>query len=127
MRILIDTHVLIWYLNGDDNLSQKLVRIIEDETNIIVISTARLWEIAIKLSSGKVGFEIALSEIEKYINEKDVELLNIDFQSLTVLAQLPYHHRDPFDRLLIAQAISQNASIISADRHFTTYAVDVIW
>jgi len=67
-----------------------------------------------------------LDAIQKYINEKDVELLNIQFDSLIILSDLPYHHKDPFDRFLIAQAIAENISIISVDKYFKSYAVNII-
>ena len=126
MRILIDTHILIWYLNGDENLAPHLRQIIEDQNNKSVISTVSLWEIAIKIGAKKLSLDISLDAIQKYINEKDVELLNIQFDSLIILSDLPYHHKDPFDRFLIAQAIAENISIISVDKYFKSYAVNII-
>jgi PIN domain nuclease of toxin-antitoxin system len=127
MRIIIDTHVLIWYLNGDEDLPVHLIKIIEDPNNIIVISVVSLWELTIKISSKKLEIDISLSQIQQYIKSKDVELLDIQFDSFVSLLDLPYHHRDPFGRMLIAQAISQNLPIISADRHFQSYPINVIW
>lgn len=127
MRILIDTHILIWYLNGDENLAPHLRQIIEDPNNTPVISTVSLWEIAIKIGAKRLSLDISLSLIQNYINEKDIELLNIKFDSLIVLSDLPYHHKDPFDRFLIAQAIAENISIISLDRYFSSYSVNVIY
>lgn len=127
MRILIDTHVLIGYLNGDADLSPHLLKILENPDNKIIISTVSLWELTIKISLKKLEIDKSLSEIEQYINDKDVELLDIKFNSLTALSSLPYHHKDPFDRLLIAQAIAENLSIVSADRYFHAYPINVIW
>jgi len=126
MRILIDTHILIWYLNGDENLGPHLKQIIEDQNNKIVISTVSLWEIAIKIGAKKLELALSLSAIEKYIEDKEVELLNIQFNSLIILSELAYHHKDPFDRLLIAQAMAENISMISADQHFKSYPVNLI-
>ncbi|HEY4194057.1 MAG TPA: type II toxin-antitoxin system VapC family toxin [Mucilaginibacter sp.] len=127
MRILIDTHILIWYLNGDNTLPSNLLAIIENEQNQIIVSTISLWEITIKISSGKLELTKTLAEIEKYLAGKELQLLHIGFDALIKLKDLPYYHRDPFDRLLIAQAISENLTIISADRHFEAYLVEVIW
>ena len=127
MRFLIDTHILIWYLNGDNILPKRLIEIIENENNKIVVSTVSLWEITIKISSGKLDVSKSLNQIEGYLEERDVELLDIKFNSLANLLDLPYHHRDPFDRLLIAQAITEKLTIISADRHFDSYPVKVVW
>lgn len=127
MRIIIDTHVLIWYLNGDKELSAHLIEIVEDPENTIIISVASLWEITIKLAKEKLKTEISLSQIQEYIKSRDIELLDIGFDSLTELLKLPSHHGDPFDRMLIAQAKALNLPIISADRHFASYPINVIW
>jgi PIN domain nuclease of toxin-antitoxin system len=127
MRVLIDTHVLIWYLNGDNILPVRIVNIIENERNKIVVSTVSLWEITIKLSAGKLEMFKTLQEIKQYFEDKDIELLDINFNALLSLLNLPYYHKDPFDRLLISQAIAEDLSIISADKHFEAYPAKVIW
>jgi PIN domain nuclease of toxin-antitoxin system len=76
---------------------------------------------------GKLELSLSLKQIEEYLKDKDVELLDIKFEPLIKLLDLPHHRRDPFDRLLIAQAISENLTIISADSHFAAYPVEVIW
>ena len=127
MRVLIDTHVLIWYLNGDKVLPSRTADILSNNDNKLFVSTISLWEIAIKISLGKLELSLSLKQIEEYLKDKDVELLDIKFEPLIKLLDLPHHHRDPFDRLLIAQAISEKLTIISADRHFAAYPVEVIW
>jgi PIN domain nuclease of toxin-antitoxin system len=127
MRIIIDTHVLIWYLNGDKELPARLIKTVEDPNNTIVISVATLWEITIKLAKEKLKTGISLDQIQEYIKSRDVELLDVEFNSLLALLKLPYHHGDPFDRMLIAQATAFNLPIISADRHFAAYPINVIW
>ena len=127
MSFLIDTHVLIWYLDGNNKLEDKIRERINDEQNIIVVSIASLWELAIKQRLGKLNTKITLSEIQNHIIKREFKLLNISFQHLGTLDVLPHHHGDPFDHMLIAQAISENLTIISADRHFDSYPVKVIW
>lgn len=127
MRILIDTHILIWYLDGSGKLPSKFHDKLNDAQNRIVISVASLWELAIKISLRKIELNKTLSEIHSYLIERDFGLLNISFEHLKVLSILPHHHRDPFDRLLIAQAISEDLTFISADQHFKSYPVNVIW
>jgi PIN domain nuclease of toxin-antitoxin system len=126
MRYLIDTHILIWYINGDKNLSDKQIHLIENPGNKLVISIVSFWELTVKLSLNKLRLDKDLRQIEEYILERDFEILNISFDHLNTLSELPHHHKDPFDRLLIAQAITENLTIISADQHFTAYPVPVI-
>jgi len=128
MRYLIDTHVLIWYLEGDEKLAPGLRKELDDEGNIVVISIASLWEIAIKRAKNKekIDFKITLPEIEAYIFGRDFMLLNIAFKHLHLLLELPMHHDDPFDRLIISQAISENLTLISVDKHFKFYSVNLI-
>lgn len=127
MRYLIDTHVLIWYLNGDTDLSERYITLMHDPQNQLYISIVSIWEITIKLSLNKLDLTKSIKQIEEYILSKDYKVLNISFEHLKTLSELPHHHNDPFDRLLIAQAISENLTIISADRHFSAYPAGVIW
>jgi PIN domain nuclease of toxin-antitoxin system len=127
MRILLDTHVLIWYLHGDKNLPSHIKEIIDDPGNEIAISTISLWEIAIKINSGKLKMSMSLQQMQDFFATKDVEWINIKFSALSELSALPFHHKDPFDRLLIAQAKAENLTIISADQHFGAYPVRVLW
>lgn len=125
MRYLLDTHVLIWYINGDKVLSARHIDLIEDTKNKLSISIVSLWELTVKMSLNKLHLNKSLKELEGYFLEKDFEILNISFEHLTTLFQLPYHHRDPFDRLLIAQAISDELTIISTDQYFEAYPVTI--
>jgi len=127
MRFLIDTHVLIWCLNGDSALPSKWVKILDIAENIPVVSMVSLWEISIKMSLKKLEITTTLEQIHTYITSNGFEILSINLAHLNTLLTLPHHHKDPFDRLLIAQAFTENLSIISADRHFGSYPVDVIW
>ncbi len=127
MRFLIDTHVLIWFLEGSANLPPKLQDELNNDQNSIAISIASLWELTIKISLKKIVLSKTLQEVQVYILERDFVLLNISFEHLYHLSNLPHYHKDPFDRLLIAQAITENLIIISADQYFKSYPVKVIW
>jgi PIN domain nuclease of toxin-antitoxin system len=126
MYYLIDTHVLIWYLDGNKKLPEKIREIVTYEDNEIAVSVASLWELAIKISNGKFDSKLSLKEIQSHILERQFTLLSISYEHLNTLTLLPYHHGDPFDRLLIAQAITENVAIISIDKHFKSYPANVI-
>jgi PIN domain nuclease of toxin-antitoxin system len=109
MKLLLDTHILIWLINGNKNLSQIARQAIEDESNSLHLSIASLWEIAIKTSLGKLELGIQLEQITtNFILPSGMEILPIHLPHLLVLQTLPFHHRDPFDRLLISQAKSES-------------------
>jgi PIN domain nuclease of toxin-antitoxin system len=127
MRFLIDTHILIWYLDGNKRLPDKIRGEINNDNNIVIISVASLWELAIKLSLKKIDTNITLPYIEAHILERKFTMLGISFKHLNALSALPHHHGDPFDRLLIAQAITEDLTIILADKEFQAYPVRVKW
>ncbi len=127
MRYLIDTHVLIWYLNGDGALPEKHAALMRDPQNKLFLSMVSIWELTIKMSLKKLECSKNIAEIEEYLLSKDYEIINISFAHLKALFELPKFHGDPFDRLLIAQALTENLSILSADGHFKDYAVNVVW
>ena len=127
MEDLIDTHVLLWYLDGNIALPEKTADLL-DSAKKIVVSTVSLWELTIKASLNKIELSNSLDQIQQELsNNKAFDILNISFVHLNTLSALPHHHRDPFDRLLIAQAISEKLAIVSADGHFNAYPVEVIW
>ena len=136
MRFLIDTHVFLWFINGDNRLSQSVRKAIEGEENEVLLSIASVWEIAIKTNVGKLGLAKPFAElIPEQIIENEIELTPISMDDLKVVALLPLHHRDPFDRLLIAQAVSlrecgsiaEDIPIISKDTAFDSYEVKRLW
>jgi PIN domain nuclease of toxin-antitoxin system len=92
-----------------------------------LLSIVSLWEIAIKINLNKLTLGVAFEEFQDYLIINNFEILNLEFSHLKKISILSHHHKDPFDRLLIAQAISENLTIISADRHFDAYPVNVIW
>lgn len=128
MRILLDTHVLIWLVEGDKNLSTVARSTIEDEDNSLYLSIASLWEITIKLSLGKLDLQLSVDEmVESFLIPGGIEILQIETGHLSILRDLPLHHRDPFDRLIIAQAQAEKMTLISADGVFDLYGVDLQW
>jgi PIN domain nuclease of toxin-antitoxin system len=128
MRLLLDTHTFLWFIIGSPKLSEKARALIEDTTNERLLSTASLWEIAIKHSLGKLTlsqpFEIL---IPQQLERNNVETLHVTMAHLSVVATLPFHHRDPFDRLLVAQAALERLSVLSIDSAFDAYAVERLW
>lgn len=130
MQFLIDTHVLIWYLNGSKKLPVKIRELLNDNTHKVVVSIVSLWELVIKTSKHdkrKLEIDITISEIQKYILEHEFILLNISLKHLNTLQTLPQHHGDPFDRMIISQAVTEGLTIVSADRQFGAYDVNVSW
>lgn len=124
MRILLDTHALLWWLAGDNALGERARAQIEEPENSIFVSAASLWEIAIKQGLGKI--EIDLAEIEKEIAHQGMVRLGIEADHLIELTSLPAHHRDPFDRMLISQARAGDMPLMTADAQIAPYSVDRI-
>ena len=120
MKLLLDTHILLWWLECSPKLSLNLKNIISDPQNVIYVSTASIWEISIKKSLGKLSVPDDL--LEK-VNENRFQILNIEPVHAIETENLPYHHRDPFDRMLIAQALVEGITLISNDTKFTLYDV----
>ncbi len=128
MRVVLDTHAFLWFVGDEPRLSENARALIEDRATNPFLSIASVWEMAIKVGLGKltphVPFPMLISE---QLNENGIALLDITVDHALHVAQLPYHHRDPFDRMLIAQAITEGLPIISADSVFDTYSVTRIW
>lgn len=127
MNYLLDTHTLIWFLNGDRNLSAKAREAIESTDTVNFVSIVSLWEIAIKISLGRLSLKTSFEKIEEEISNNNFEMLPIAFQDTLILSSLPFYHRDPFDRLLISQAIKNKLTIISKDQYFDNYQIKVLW
>lgn len=128
MRLLLDTHSFLWFVSGSPQLSTTARTLIEDTSNQPFLSVASLWEMAIKVSLGKLSlgqpFEIL---IPRQLSLNGIALLGITVSHAAVVAKLPFHHRDPFDRLLTAQAIVEQMPIVSGDSSFDSYAVTRLW
>lgn len=126
MKLLLDTHALLWWLADDARIGQQARERIADPDTIVLVSAVSLWEIVVKVRVGKLEAEIG--EIVAAIERQDFTLLPIDPAHLEALANLPLHpdHRDPFDHLLVAQALSEGATFVSEDRNAARYAVALI-
>ncbi|HIK53155.1 MAG TPA: type II toxin-antitoxin system VapC family toxin [Oscillatoriales cyanobacterium M59_W2019_021] len=125
MKYLIDTHILIWFLEGDKQLSTEISALIENSQNEVYISQASLWEMAIKIGIGKLRLSISLSELEQFLMGHQFQILPINFPHYEELQNLAFHHQDPFDRMIIAQAKVENLILITHDRRFQMYDVNL--
>jgi len=127
MRCLIDTHTFLWFIDDSPQLSVDAKNLLESETDII-LSVASLWEIAIKVSIGKLRLPDAYDKfIPDQVAANDIEVLPISLGHLSVVATLPFHHREPFDRLIIAQGMVEKMEIISVDGVFDAYPIKRLW
>jgi len=128
VKLLLDTHSFLWFISGHTNLSTTARSLIEDTTNQPLLSVASLWEMAIKLSIGKLKLAQPFGElIPNQMEINGIELLPIDITHVAMVSELPFHHRDPFDRLLIAQAMIEQIPVVSADSAFDVYSVKRLW
>jgi PIN domain nuclease of toxin-antitoxin system len=128
MDYLLDTHTFLWFINGDTQLSKKAKEAIVNPDAIKYISIASLWEIAIKVNLGKLSLEIPYSDLRQQVTDNGFEILPITFSHTTELVSLELHHRDPFDRVIIAQALSERLILISKDGNFEKYVqLKLLW
>ena len=128
MRLLLDTHSFLWFLLDDPQLSTTVNELIVDPNNDIEVSPATYWEIAIKISLGKYELPEPYDVfIEREMVTNDFHILPIDPKHTAALTTLPFHHRDPFDRLLIVQAMVEQIPILSVDAAFDAYPVTRLW
>ena len=128
MKYLIDTHTVLWFLKGDKKLSDKARRLIDSPRNSKFLSIVSLWKIAVKVSLGKLVLDKSFERLfpeQLYFNR--IEVLDITVDSLIKLTTLPFHHRDPFDRLIIAQALVEGLPIIGTDAAFDAYGISREW
>jgi PIN domain nuclease of toxin-antitoxin system len=128
MKLLLDTHTFLWFIMGSSRLIKKACELIEDVNNERLLSIASLWEMAIKISLGKLTlvepFEVL---IPRQLKLNRIELLNIKIEHIATVAVLPFYHRDPFDRLLIAQFMVGRLPLLSADESMDNYPMKRIW
>ncbi|WP_373511839.1 type II toxin-antitoxin system VapC family toxin [Persicitalea sp.] len=121
MNLLLDTHTLIWFFDGSDNLSDEATVKIEDPVIGKFLSVASFWEIAIKISIGKLRMELSMENLERLVWENDMDILPIRIEHTFPLRNLPFHHKDPFDRLIVAQLLVEGMDIVSGDEVFDQY------
>jgi PIN domain nuclease of toxin-antitoxin system len=124
LKLLLDTHAAIWWLSADERLGDAAARRLSDETDEVLVSAAVVWEVAIKRSLGKLK---APPDLGPTLRDAGARELPITLVHAAAVEQLPWHHRDPFDRLLVAQAGVENAAIVSADEALRAYGVELIW
>ncbi len=127
MTYLLDTQTLLWALEESPRLSPKARSLMVDPANTLMVSIASLWEIAIKVSIGKLDLAQPLHDIIAKLPEADIAILPIEPQHIWEVERLAFVHRDPFDRMIIAQAIAENFEVISSDEVFPHYPVTVHW
>ncbi len=127
MDLLLDTHALIWFINGDHNLPDKSIQLIKNVDNKCQVSVASIWELAIKLSLNKLKLNTTFTEIAKIMEDNEIELLPITFAHISKLLSLEFYHNGPFDRIIIAQGLIEKLVIVTKDEHFSKYKVKTVW
>lgn len=128
MKLLLDTHTFIWWDSDPSKLSTLVRDLCQDPANSLVLSVASVWEMQIKVQLGKLIFDSPLADmVSSQQRVNGVEVLTITLKHVLALSDLPQHHKDPFDRLLIAQAIAERAVLLSHDWKFREYNIDVRW
>ena len=128
MQVLLDTNVFLWFISGSDRLSIKARNYIADFDNELILSVASLWEIAIKTSIGKLELLRPFDQlIPAHLEENAIDVLPIELNHLSKIINLEFHHSDPFDRLIIAQSITEKIPLITSDATFAKYPVNIIW
>ena len=126
MTVLLDTHYLIWSLSADRRLSGRALDLLSDPQQDVVVSIVSLWEIAIKSSLGKLDLDGGVDGVLARLPEMGFGMLGIRNEHVAAVAKLPLHHRDPFDRMLIAQAKHEGMHLLTVDPHFGAYDVPLI-
>ena len=127
-RLLLDTHAFIWWASEPKKLSKKALALCQDRKNILFLSVASVWEMQIKIQLGKLKLDESLSNlIEKQKEVNDLQILPVGLEHVLALEILADHHKDPFDRLLVAQSNLEDLKIVSKDSNITKYTVNVIW
>jgi PIN domain nuclease of toxin-antitoxin system len=124
--MLLDTHALLWFLEDDPRLPPSLRSLIEDSDGVFA-SIVSLWEIAIKLSINKLVLQVEFQDLPNALDELEIRVLPLVFADAAQYLSLPLHHRDPFDRMLIAQAMTNSLAIASADPAFDAYPIQRMW
>jgi len=128
MRYLLDTNALLWFLDNDKKLSHRARQLIESSSHDSFVSIVSLWEIAIKAGLGKLDLIEPFEQMfPEQLHFNHIEILDITVDSLIKLTTLPFHHRDPFDRLIIAQGLVEELPIISVDTVFDAYGINREW
>lgn len=124
MRMLLDTHAFLWFVGGSHQLSAAMRVLIEDKSNTVCLSLASLWELAIKVRLGRFQLNQPFEQfVLQQITNNEITLLDITVSHIALVASLPLHHRDPFDRLLVAQAQAEQLPLVSTDEALDAYSI----
>jgi PIN domain nuclease of toxin-antitoxin system len=128
MKVLLDTQTLLWIVTQNSQLSAVARDIYLDEDNEILLSMASIWELALKISLNKLTMKESLPEfVQNHVKANDIKILNIELPHILALEKLPWHHRNPFDRIIISQSMKENIPILSANEELDFYSVTRIW
>jgi PIN domain nuclease of toxin-antitoxin system len=128
MKLLLDAHALLWFLAGSSQLSAKALSCIQDAQNTLFVSPATLWEIGIKDSLGKLTLPVPFDQLfPARLDASNILILPILVPHLHEHRRLPFYHYDPFDRLVIAQALVEDLTVVSCDSEFPSYGVNLLW
>ena len=128
MRLLLDTHTFIWMDDAPSRLPQRVQRALEDIDNGLLLSLVSVWEIQIKAQLGRLNIQNSVANlVERHQESNGIELLPITLPHVLALSELPPHHGDPFDRLLISQARVEGIILVTKDENISKYSVDVLW
>ena len=127
MKLLLDTHIFIWWADQPEKLSQAALSALEDEANELILSVVSVWEMQIKFQLGKLKLSVPLKELVKNQQEtNDLQISPLELKHVLALNPLPLHHKDPFDRLLIAQSIEEDLILVTSDSQFSAYSVKLL-
>ena len=127
MKLLLDTHIFIWWTDQPEKLSPSALSALEDEANELLLSVASVWEMQIKTQLGKLKLRLPLKVlVENQQETNDLTVSPVALTHVLALDALPFHHKDPFDRLLIAQSIAEGLTIVTADSQFSAYSVKLL-
>jgi PIN domain nuclease of toxin-antitoxin system len=124
VKLLLDTHAAIWWLSDDPRFGPEAARHLGDDSNQVLLSAAVVWEVAIKRSLGKLG---APDDLASALLGAGALPLSITLDHASAVERLPWHHRDPFDRLLVAQALIEDAALVSRDEPLSGYGISIVW
>ena len=128
MKLLLDTHALLWFVWDHAHLSENARNLMNDPDNELLLSTGTIWEIAIKVGLNKLTLAEPYEDFMNHaIADNNLTVLETSVKHAAVLTTLPFHHRDPFDRLIIAQAITEEIAVVSGDTAFDAYPVTRVW
>lgn len=128
MKLLLDTHTFLWFCEGNSSLSVPARGLIETAGSCCLVSVASLWEITIKAGLGRLDLKLSIPElVESQVHGNGFDLLALRPEHLQTLLRLPYHHRDPFDRLLVAQSLVEGGAFVSRDEHLDAYGINRRW